>query len=80
VLVPRQFLNLFSMTMGPGHELVRKSKDGTVVRWSESEAHPRVQMSPVSYREMETQIALPYMSRLSRLWGQRPRNRARRMR
>lgn len=77
---PRQFLNLFSMTMGPGHELVRKSRDGSVAKWSETDAHPRVQMSPISYREMETQIALPYMARLSRLWGPRPRNRRRRRR
>jgi deoxycytidylate deaminase len=43
---PRKFFDLFSMKMSTGFELVRKDKDGSVLRWQRDRSHARIQMLP----------------------------------
>ncbi len=50
---PRQFFDLFSMSLSSGRPLKRKEPDGRITRWDASIAAPRVQMLPVSYIAIE---------------------------
>ncbi len=47
-LGPRRFFDLFSMELGTGRKLVRKS-GGNVVAWQRSQAQPRVPMLSRSF-------------------------------
>ncbi|MBI5083760.1 MAG: cytidine deaminase [Acidobacteria bacterium] len=49
---PRRYLQLFSVSLGEGGNIVRK-KDGIVVEWRREEAEPRVPMVPRSYLQQE---------------------------
>lgn len=51
---PRSFFNLFSVNIGAGYEIIRKTKDGKPVEWKEEEARLRMQMLPISYIERES--------------------------
>lgn len=53
---PRRFIDLFSMSLGDGYELERKS-NGRVIRWNEDQAIPRVSMRPNSYLQREVLCA-----------------------
>ncbi|WP_248918739.1 anti-phage dCTP deaminase [Pseudomonas entomophila] len=50
---PRSFFDLFSTNLGSGYPVIRKTDDGQVVDWSESDAKLRTQMLPCSYMERE---------------------------
>lgn len=69
---PRQFINLFSLTLGVGEKLKRKQKEGfEPVSWVREDASPRVRMYPASYVEREQLVAteigeiIPKLGRLS---------------
>lgn len=51
---PRRFVDLFSMRLGDGYPLNRKSKDGYTVEWKPETSRMRLQMRPYSYLELET--------------------------
>jgi len=54
---PRSFFNLFSMRLGSGYPLTRKSPEGDVLDWQEQQANVRMQMLPTSYIDRETLAA-----------------------
>jgi hypothetical protein len=55
---PRQFINLFSLTLGAGQKLKRKKNDSFErVDWSRESALPRVRMYPASYADREKAVA-----------------------
>lgn len=49
----RNFLNVFSMSLGSGYELKRKLKDGSTVAWSPNTSQLRTALLPYSYIERE---------------------------
>lgn len=49
----RQFLNLFSMSLGGGSKLKRKDKKGVTVSWQKENAVARTPLLPKSYLEIE---------------------------
>ena len=49
----RNFLNLFSMSLGSGYELKRKNKSGNTLKWEPREAQLRTALLPFSYKERE---------------------------
>jgi deoxycytidylate deaminase len=49
---PRRYFDLFSLNLGRGFELVRKSQ-GTIAKIARLGAYPRVPMSPLSYIQRE---------------------------
>jgi len=53
----RRFLDFFSMNLGVGSKLKRKTKDGNTGPWSENETHLRVPLLPESYLEVEKSAA-----------------------
>jgi len=61
---PRRFLDLFSMHLSSGRELVRKDGQGRVVKWREKDALPRMQLVPVAYLRLEG-ASHEYMQRLA---------------
>lgn len=50
---PRAFFNLFSMNLGSGYTLNRKTNEGIAVEWQQSDGRLRMQMLPSSYLERE---------------------------
>ncbi|QKZ06786.1 anti-phage dCTP deaminase [Pseudomonas eucalypticola] len=50
---PRSFFNLFSTSLGSGYPIKRKTSDGQIVDWCESDAKLRTQLLPCSYMERE---------------------------
>jgi deoxycytidylate deaminase len=60
---PRQFFNLFSLSLSAGIKMDRKNDDGSVVIWNESKARPRVQLLPVAHRDFEDE-ARDYLKEL----------------
>ena len=50
----RSFLNLFSMSLGSGYELKRKSKSGSTLAWSPNKSQLRTALLPFSYLERES--------------------------
>lgn len=50
----RNFLNLFSMSLGSGYELQRKSKGGATMHWTPNKSQLRTALLPYSYKERET--------------------------
>lgn len=51
---PRRYFDLFSMSLGAGYPLERKTKAGETVPWSASkDAKPRIAMAPTSYLQRE---------------------------
>lgn len=51
---PRRFLDLFSMTLGAGHKLIRKKrKTGETVEWSHKSSSIRTPMIDGSYEQLE---------------------------
>lgn len=50
---PRAFFNLFSMNLGSGYTLNRKTGEGSAVEWKQSNGRLRMQMLPCSYLERE---------------------------
>lgn len=50
----RSFLNLFSMSLGSGYELKRKSKSGSTLPWSPNKSQLRTALLPFSYLERES--------------------------
>jgi deoxycytidylate deaminase len=50
---PRLYFDLFSMKLGSGYHIRRKSDDGDAVKWSPQEARLRLQMRPLSYLDAE---------------------------
>lgn len=61
---PRQFFDLFSLSLSSGRQVKRKGRDGKVFAWSEADASPRLQMLPVGHRDFENQAA-EYLKKLS---------------
>jgi len=54
---PRQFVNLFSMTLSAGARIKRKASDGvSVAKWERISALPRVKVLPRSYVENESTV------------------------
>jgi cytidine deaminase len=49
----RRFLDFFSMNLGAGNKLKRKTKDGTAVEWEKNMAKVRVPLLPNSYIDIE---------------------------
>lgn len=54
---PRQFFDLFSLSLSAGRPIERKSEDGRAVAWRAVDATPRVQMLPVAHRKFEEHAA-----------------------
>lgn len=55
---PRSFFNLFSTNLGSGYPIKRKTSDGQIVDWRESDAKLRTQLLPCSYIEREDLAAV----------------------
>lgn len=53
---PRKFIDLFSMNLGNGRKIKRKSQE-KIVDWERGKAELRVPMSPLSYLESEVSIS-----------------------
>jgi len=49
----RNFLNVFSMSLGSGYELKRKSKNGSTLPWSPNDSQLRTALLPYSYLQRE---------------------------
>lgn len=49
----RNFLNVFSMSLGSGYALKRKSKNGSTLPWSANDSQLRTALLPYSYLERE---------------------------
>lgn len=49
----RNFLNVFSMSLGSGYALKRKSKSGSTLPWSANDSQLRTALLPYSYLERE---------------------------
>lgn len=60
---PRQFFDLFSMSLSSGHPMIRKQANGAIADWQPQLALPRVQMLPVHHRNFEG-AAAEYCSKL----------------
>jgi cytidine deaminase len=52
----RRFLDLFSMRLGSGSNLIRKEKSGKICEWKESNARPRNTLIENSYLDFEKDI------------------------
>jgi len=50
---PRSFFDLFSMSLGSGYAVIRKTEHGQTVDWTEADAKLRTQMLPCSYIDHE---------------------------
>jgi len=50
---PRQFFDLFSLSLSSGRTIERKDDDGMALVWKPADAIPRVQMYPFSHRQFE---------------------------
>jgi deoxycytidylate deaminase len=50
---PRSFLNLFSVQLGSGIPIERKSKNGKIAEWEPQNAIPRIKMQMASYLKSE---------------------------
>jgi deoxycytidylate deaminase len=50
---PRQFFDLFSMSLSSGRTMQRKLDSGAAASWDPAQAVPRVQMLPVAHRDFE---------------------------
>ena len=50
---PRSFFNLFSVNLGSGYTISRKTEDGKPAQWLAKTARLRMQMLPTSYIERE---------------------------
>jgi deoxycytidylate deaminase len=62
---PRRFFDLFSMKLGSGRELIRKSKDENKVEpWGFEGACLRTPMSPYSYLKMEQQASIEFSNKI----------------
>jgi len=59
---PRRYLDLFSLTLGTGYKIERKS-NGKKIAWKRATAVPRLQMQPVSYLDRE-ELALHSLNKL----------------
>jgi deoxycytidylate deaminase len=51
---PRRYLDLFSLTLGTGYSIERKTNVGDKILWKQASAVPRLQMQPISYLDRET--------------------------
>ena len=60
---PRQFFDLFSLSLSSGRPLERKTPNGKVNPWRMETVTPRVQMLPVAHRQFET-AAIAYVKAL----------------
>jgi hypothetical protein len=49
----RRYIDLFSMRLSAGIQMIRKQADGTTVPWTRAGARPRVRMAPYSYLDRE---------------------------
>lgn len=61
----RNFLNVFSMSLGSGYALKRKSKNGSTLPWSANDSQLRTALLPYSYLEREDK-AKDLIQRLSK--------------
>ena len=50
---PRRFFDLFSVKLGSGYSLKRKTEEGKTCDWKPEDSKLRLQMLPVSYLELE---------------------------
>jgi deoxycytidylate deaminase len=50
---PRRFFDLFSMKLGRGYPVKRKTDKGRLCSWKRDECSPRMQMLPTSYTQRE---------------------------
>jgi deoxycytidylate deaminase len=60
---PRQFFDLFSLSLSAGRQIERKTDSGAASTWSANGAMPRVQMLPVQHRDFESN-AFDYIKKL----------------
>ena len=60
---PRQFFDLFSMSLSSGRTIYRKEHGGIAARWQPASAVPRMQMLPFSHLDFEEHAA-QYLSEL----------------
>jgi deoxycytidylate deaminase len=61
---PRQFFDLFSLSLSAGRRIRRKDGVGKVIAWTPSEATPRVQMLPIAHRTFE-EGAVKYLNSIT---------------
>jgi deoxycytidylate deaminase len=62
---PRQFFDLFSMSLSSGQLIERKSDGGMVLPWTEKGASPRMRMLAASHRKFE-ELGAVYLKNLGR--------------
>jgi deoxycytidylate deaminase len=63
---PRRLFDFFSMSLGAGTPMVRKTKAGNTISWDHKAASPRLQMQPVSYLELEENAARSFTSAIAK--------------
>ncbi len=64
---PRSFFNLFSVNLGSGYSVSRKTDDGKPATWNSKTARLRLQMLPTSYIEREIATTFDVGQRLENL-------------
>jgi deoxycytidylate deaminase len=57
---PRRYLDLFSMRLGTGYQIRRKTEDGDTLKWVRNNARLRVPMLPNSYLQRERLAVTEY--------------------
>jgi deoxycytidylate deaminase len=60
---PRRYLDLFSLSLGTGYKIERKS-NGKKVTWKRATAVPRLQLQPISYLDRE-ELALSSLKKIT---------------
>jgi deoxycytidylate deaminase len=66
---PRRYLDLFSLELSSGREIVRKNESGIPIVLEKRERPPRVPMVPLSYLEREDKLLDEFSSALEDLQG-----------
>lgn len=59
---PRRLFDLFSISLGVGAPMTRKTKTGDIIPWEDKMVVPRLQMQAVSYLELEEDAARSFTS------------------
>jgi deoxycytidylate deaminase len=69
-LGPRKFFDMFSMSLGSGRSIIRKTKDGKLVEWDPSSASLKTPLSTLSYKEREERAVKKFTELISKENGQ----------
>ncbi len=63
---PRRYVDLFSLKLGSGYPVERKTDKGDLAKWRRQDAPPRLQMQPVTYLHRELLAAVTFKGIVSK--------------